>query len=239
MTNSTKVPKDKTIYYHNLKNLHYQNVYLHFIYRNTQRAMMRQRNVNFWRILEIPLFILTLINLFIIFFTNNVLISGLSIVLSIVATTIAGLKIHDHYIKRQNQKDEEIMDFNSVLIRIQNLQDQIEIIDIYNISNRITDRGTKIEELENLIENNLTERFKSFQGQSIEYIENFLYELGGFNPAKLRERLESLQKFMEKVSQNYQSKIYYQKLNTMMQYLRALYDDNEDENYLIQNLFEN
>ena len=229
--------KDKTIDYHILKNLHYQNVYSHFIYRNTHQAIMKQRNANFWRIAEIPLLILTIVNLFIILLTYSWIIFGSSIIISIVGTVSIGYLIHNHFIKNKNQRDKEIMDFNSVLISIQNLHDQVEIIDCYSIPHMDTRRRLKIEEIESLIDNNLVERFRRFQDQSHNYIITFLHELR-LDPSRLQERFKILRDFMKGVSVNYEKKRYFRRLNTIIQYLQALDNEDEDENIIIQSLFE-
>ena len=229
--------KDKTIDYHILKNLHYQNVYSHFIYRNTQQAMMKQRNANFWGIAEIPLLILTIVNLFIVLLTYNWIIIGSSVFISIIGSVFFGYLIYNQYIKKKNQHDKEVMDFNSVLISIQNLQDQVEIIDCYSIPHMDTRRKLKIEEIKSLIDKNLVERFRRFQDQSHDYTITFLCDLR-LDPSRLRERLTILRDFMKGVSENHEEKRYFRRLNTIIQYLYALDNEDEDENIIIQSLFE-
>jgi len=160
--------------------------------------MTIQRNANYWRIAEIPLLILTLVNFFIIFYTNDWLIAGLSIIVSIVGSFIVLFLIYNHYISRQNERDEEVMRSNSRLISIQNLRDQVDIIDKYIISNMDNVRSAKIQNLESQIDNRLTNIFRGFRDQSNEYIIEFLAS-SMFTPSILRERWIRLREFMEKV----------------------------------------
>jgi len=229
--------EDKTLDYHILKNLHYQNEYLHFIYRNTYKATMQQRKGNFWRIVEIPSILLALFNLFIIFFTNNWIIGGSFI----FSTTLCGFIIcywaYKHYIKAENQRDEDLMNFNNILIWIQNSKDQVEIINKYNIDGMNAIKLSKIQEIEDLINDNLSGAFKKFKGQTTNYIENFLTELG-LNPSRLRERLVRLKEFMEKNSKDYSKKTYFTRLNTIIQYLHALESKDDEINTTLQGLIE-
>lgn len=224
--------EDKTLDYHILKNLHYQNEYSHFIYRNTFKTAMQQRTGNFWKIIEIPAIILTLLDLFIIFFTTNLVIGGLFILISTVGGIFIGIWLYNHFIKTKNKRDIELMEFNNILIWIQNSKDQVNILKKYKIEGVDSILLSKMEEIEDLIEFNLFEAFKKYNGQTINYLENFLTGLG-LTSSRLKGRLERLSDFVKNNFENYDQKKYYVKLNGLIKLLENFADKSDDSKIII------
>ncbi|MFX1293182.1 MAG: hypothetical protein ACFFAG_19715 [Promethearchaeota archaeon] len=213
--------KDKTLDYHILKNLHFQNEYSHFIYRNTNRAAMRQRGATFWRIAELPIIFLALIEICFIFATNNWVVGGWTLFFTALCVILIYTILYNIVIKKKNQHEEEIMNFNSTLIWIQNSMDQVEIIDRYEIESMGEIKTSKVEEIEDLINEDLSDVFKRFKGQKIDKIMSFLSELN-LKPLRLKERFERFRDFMRKQLEGYEGK----NLRIIIQYLQALENKN-------------
>ncbi|MFX0104359.1 MAG: hypothetical protein ACFE75_02570 [Candidatus Hodarchaeota archaeon] len=93
--------KDKTLDYHILKNLHFQNEYSHFIYRNTNRAAMRQRGATFWRIAELPIIFLALIEICFIFATNNWVVGGWTLFFTALCVILIYTILYNIVIKKK------------------------------------------------------------------------------------------------------------------------------------------
>lgn len=217
--------EDKKLFYHILKNLHFQTEYLHFIYRNTNRETMQQRKANFWRIAQIPSIIITLFNIYIIFLSRDWIIGGLTILGTFGIVILLGFCIYNRYIKKKNLREEEIMNFNTILIFIQNSRDQVEIIDSYEIKNMEAAKKAKVDEIEDLIKDDLSEAFSKFDGKSKEEVEDFLKEFP-LNLSRFKGRLERIETFMVEKSDGYKTTNSYKKLKAMIQYLQDL-DNNK------------
>lgn len=215
----------KKLFYHLLKNLHFQTEYLHFIYRNTNRETMQQRKANFWRMAQIPSIIVAILNMYIIFFAQNWIVGGLAISGSIIGAILLGLYIYNRNIKKINQIEEEIMNFNTILIFIQNSRDQVEIIDGYELENMEAVKKAKVDEIEDLIKDDLSEAFSKFDGKSKKEVEDFLKEFG-FDLSRFKGRLERLETFMVEKSDGYENRNSCEKLKAMIRYLQDL-DNNE------------
>lgn len=217
--------EDKKLFYHLLKNLHFQTEYLHFIYRNTNRETMQQRKANFWRIAQIPSIIITLFNIYILFFTQDWIVGGLAIFGSFGSVILLGFCIYNRYIKKKNLREEEIMNFNTILIFIQNSRDQVEIIDSYEIENMEAIKKDKVDEIEDLIKDDLSEVFSKFDGKSRIEVEDFLKK-SDLNLSRFKGRLERIETFMVEKSDGYKNRNSYKKLKAMIQYLQDL-DNNK------------
>ncbi|MFX0104358.1 MAG: hypothetical protein ACFE75_02565 [Candidatus Hodarchaeota archaeon] len=113
------------------------------------------------------------------------------------------------------------MNFNSTLIWIQNSMDQVEIIDRYEIESMGEIKTSKVEEIEDLINEDLSDVFKRFKGQKIDKIMSFLSELN-LKPLRLKERFERFRDFMRKQLEGYEGK----NLRIIIQYLQALENKN-------------
>ncbi len=227
----------KELFYHFLKNIHYQTEYLHFIYRNTNRATMQQRKANFWRGAQVPSIFVAILNVYIIFLTQNWLIGGLTFLVSIITCYFIGSWIYNHKIKNTNKLEEEKMNFNTTLIFIQNSRDQIEIIDNYKIEGMDKIKISKVDELEGLIEKDLCKVFMKFDGKLKIEIEDFLDEFSMDIP-RFKGRLERLREFMKEKSVDYDNKVYYKNLNIMIEFLEVLGRDNEPRaKNLLKNFF--
>jgi len=220
--------EDKKLFYHILKNLHFQTEYLHFIYRNTNRATMQQRKNNFWRIAQIPTIFVAIINIYIIFFTRDWIIGGLTILGSIIVVIFIGLYIYNRNIKKKNLEEEEIMDFNGTLIFIRNSRDQVEIIDSSEIKNMEVVKKAKVDEIEDLIKYDLNKTFTKFVKISKKKVEDFLRD-SSLDLSKFKGRLERLLDFMLKKSDGYKNRNSYKKLKAMIQYLQDLDDNNNSQ----------
>ena len=217
--------EDKKLFYHLLKNLHFQTEYLHFIYRNTNRETMQQRKANFWRMAQIPSIFLAIFNIYIIFFTQDWIVGGLAILGSLGIVILLGFCIYNRKIKKKNREAEEIMNFNRILIFIQNSRDQVEIIDSYEIENMEDVKKAKVDEIEDLIKDDLSEVFSKFDGKSKIKVEVFLKEFG-LDLSRFKGRLERIETFMVEKSDGYKTRNSYEKLKAMIQYLQDL-DNNE------------
>lgn len=217
--------EDKKLFYHILKNLHFQTEYLHFIYRNTNRETMQQRKASFWRIVQIPSIFIAIVNIYIIFFTQDWIIGGLTILVSFGIVTILGFCIYNRNIKKKNLREEEIMNFNTILIFIQNSRDQVEIIDSYEIKNMEAVKKAKVDEIEDLIKDDLSEVFSKFDGKSRKEVKDFLKEFG-LDLSRFKGRLERIETFMVEKSDGYKNRKSFKKLKAMIQYLQDL-DNNE------------
>lgn len=221
--------EDKTIDYHILKNLHYQNEYSHFIYRNTHRATMRQRSANFWRIVELPIIFLAIIEMGFIFATNNWIVGGWIIFSTVGGGAFILYILHAIIVKRKNNREERVMKFNSYLIFIQNSREQVEFIEKYNIERKDAIKISKVEEIEDLINENLTKVFTKFRNQKIDKTLDFLSKLN-LTSSRLKGRLERLRDFMQKQLQkqfdDYENRDSFKRLNMMIQDLQALENNN-------------
>ncbi len=217
--------EDKTIDYHILKNLHYQNEYSHFIYRNTLKATMKQRNANFWRIAELPVIFLAIIEMGLIFAINDWVVGGWIIIITIFAGALVLYCLHYILVKKKNQCEEENINFNGYLIFIQNSKEQVEFIEKYKIEDKDAIKASKVEEIEYLINNKLTKTFERFAGQKIDKTLNSLNKLS-LTPLRLTGRIERLKKFMQKQIEGYENRDSSRRLNIMMQCLQALENNN-------------
>ncbi len=213
--------EDKTIAYHILKNLHYQNEFSHFIYRNTRRTTMNQKNANFWRIVELPVIFVAILEMGFIFITKDWVLGGWIISGTIGIGVLILYILHDIIVKKKNQREEENISFNGYLIFIQNSKEQVEFIEKYNIEGMDAIKSSKVEEIEDLINNNLANAFKRFRGQKIDKILNFLKNLS-LTPSRLTGRLERLRNFMQKQLEDSENKDYFKRLNRMILCLQAL-----------------
>jgi hypothetical protein len=220
--------EDKKLFYHILKNLHFQTEYLHFIYRNTNKATMQQRKANFWRIAQIPTIFVAIFNIYIIFLSRDWIVGCLTISVSIIVAVFIGFYIYDRKVKKKNQIEEDYMDLNATLIFIRNSRDQVEIIDSFGIKNMEVVKKAKVDEIEDLIKYDLNKTFTKFVKISKKKVEDFLRD-SSLDLSKFKGRLERIETFMVEKSDGYKSRKSYKKLKAMIQYLQDLDDNNNSQ----------
>jgi len=219
MKNLTEEDIKKILEYKKIQELHYQNTLSFYIFRDTYRIRSTQRKLNLLRIVEIPSIVLTIINLYQVFF--NLQAVFLTIFISfIIESIIIGLTYY-YYVNKMKKEDESIMRLVNTFNHIKYAMDEVELIDNCKISIPDDEKNDNKNEIELHIKEFLYKVWKSLKFSNLSYSKTSkILKRANYDIKTVKKKLEKIKNFYEKKVENYQRKDTYKSIIKMIDDLK-------------------